>query len=303
MKTIASTPLGSGLNRTVKILVAALGLATASAAFAGPLGEVSVSLAQKVFVAGASIEADSGTKAVFASKAYKYQISATCTAEPKTPLAKIVKDGTSLAAFLESISPGASSFLKGSFSNPSGTLPATLVNKPIKGSKTVTGIGVVKVSFGLVVKVLENGQCAVEINNIKLSSTPKKKLGSLKFKNGSKLTISASSVVAILNNTKNISESNSSVVVQVTRLQNFKGAISVNYATSNGTADTVNDYVATNGTLNFADGEKSKNITVNLINNNVKDGLRTFNIQLSNPSAGTFIGTYPSMVVTIVDND
>ncbi len=303
MKTLGNVLPRSVLNRTVKIFVAAVGLVTASTALAGPLGEVSVTLSQKEFANGKSIKANSGAKVVYASKAYKYQLSATCNAEPGTPLAKLVKNGASLAGFMESISPGTSSYLTGTFSNPSGALPATLFTKTIRGTKNAPGIGEVKVSFSLLAKILANGQCVAEINNIKLSSIPKRNLGSLTFKNGSKLAISASPVVAILNKTKNISESNNSVVVQVTRLQNFKGAISVNYATSNGTADTTDDYVAASGTINFADGEKFKNITVNLINNGLKDGNRTFNIQLTNPSPLTFIGTFPSMIVTIIDND
>ncbi|ADI29102.1 retention module-containing protein [Methylotenera versatilis] len=58
--------------------------------------------------------------------------------------------------------------------------------------------------------------------------------------------------------------------------------VTVNYATSNGTATTGNsDYTATSGTLTFAPGETTKTITVTVINDAVNEADETFNVNLS----------------------
>ncbi len=57
--------------------------------------------------------------------------------------------------------------------------------------------------------------------------------------------------------------------------------VSVNYATSNGSATAGSDYTATNGTLNFASGIVSQTITVPIANDTVFEGSETFNVNLS----------------------
>ena len=78
-------------------------------------------------------------------------------------------------------------------------------------------------------------------------------------------------------------------------------AISVDYASVNGSATAGSDYAAVSGTLNFAAGETSKTITVSITDDNLFEGSENFTITLSNPSnavLGTAVGTG-----TIVDND
>ena len=59
--------------------------------------------------------------------------------------------------------------------------------------------------------------------------------------------------------------------------------LSVSYATADGTAVSPADYVATNGTLNFAPGETSKTVNV-LVNGDQLDEIdETFTLNLANP--------------------
>jgi hypothetical protein len=76
-------------------------------------------------------------------------------------------------------------------------------------------------------------------------------------------------------------------------------AVSVNYATANGSAVAGVDYASTSGTLNFAAGETSKTITVRIYGDLPET--RTFYVRLSNPvnatiadgeGAGTIEETY-----------
>ena len=288
MKSLAATAV-----------IAVSGVASA----ADQASEIPISISGKSFGPGMTISATNAKRYAWPSLSYNYELKAKCKGDPGTPLGKLVKPGTSLAAFLESISKGSSKSLKGTVSNPTGQLPFTLMNKTFKGKRTIPGIGVVNISLNVIGRIDAAGKCFLEVKNVKMSSSPKQKLGSIKFLPGSQLLITVPPVLAFQNAVKNVSESAPSVVVEVKRFRNFKDAISVNYSTVEVTADVVNDYTHTAGTLNFAPGEASKSITIPLIDNAVVDGLRTFNVELSNPSAGAHVGTYSSIAVGIEDND
>lgn len=310
MKTpiIQTTP---GMSRAIKGLVATLSIIAATAAVAAPkpLAEVSAPLAGEKFGAGKKIEVSSKNKSgptyVIKSTNYTYRLSGTCIPEKGSILSEVFGDSISIEKFVESISSGGSKFLSDDVSNPGGKLPLNLLTKTFKGTRVVKGIGTVKISFKVVADILASGECVMNITNVKFSSVPKQKLGTISFKNGSKITVTAAPLFAILNDTKNVNEKAPSVTIQVTRLQNFKGTYTVDYTTVNGTADTTDDYVLTKGTLVFAENDAAKfqTITVPIIDNEVVDGSRTFTLQLSNPSDGAFLGTFPAMVVTIADND
>ena len=77
--------------------------------------------------------------------------------------------------------------------------------------------------------------------------------------------------------------------------------VSVNYATSDGSAIAENDYTATNGTLTFAVGEIRKTILVPVTGDFVMEGDENFSIQLSAPSNATL--TTNNASVTIIDDD
>ena len=62
--------------------------------------------------------------------------------------------------------------------------------------------------------------------------------------------------------------------------------ITVNYATQDGTATAGQDYTSKSGMLTFAVGERTKTITVNLINDSIDEGNETFLVNLSNASGG-----------------
>src|SRR5262249_3656033 len=81
------------------------------------------------------------------------------------------------------------------------------------------------------------------------------------------------------------------------------GAVSVHYATSDGTATAGSDYTPVSGTLTFADGEASKTFTVAVLDDSLVEGNETVTLTLSNPTGGATLGSPASVVFTIVDND
>ena len=67
-------------------------------------------------------------------------------------------------------------------------------------------------------------------------------------------------------------------------------AVTVDYATSNGSATAGEDYTATSGTLSFAAGETGKTVSVPIGDDNENEGDETFTVTLSNAS-GAALGT------------
>ncbi len=103
--------------------------------------------------------------------------------------------------------------------------------------------------------------------------------------------------------TYSLSETSSFVRVYVTRTGTATGALSVAYATANGTATAGSDYFATNGTLNWAIGDLAgKFVDVYLVDDLVYEGNENFSIQLSNANGGT-LGSPSFTTVTIVENE
>ncbi|HEV7646032.1 MAG TPA: Calx-beta domain-containing protein [Pyrinomonadaceae bacterium] len=63
------------------------------------------------------------------------------------------------------------------------------------------------------------------------------------------------------------------------------------------------DYVNTAGTLNFAIGEASRTFDIPLCDDAVYDGLKTINVALSNPTAGTSLGNLSETTVFVNDDE
>jgi len=92
------------------------------------------------------------------------------------------------------------------------------------------------------------------------------------------------------------------LVFTVTRAGATGIAISVNYATANGTAVAGSDYTAASGTLTFAVGETSKTITVATTDDTAVESNETLTIALSNPTSGATLNR-TTATGTIIDND
>ncbi|OGK02994.1 MAG: hypothetical protein A2519_06525 [Candidatus Raymondbacteria bacterium RIFOXYD12_FULL_49_13] len=97
----------------------------------------------------------------------------------------------------------------------------------------------------------------------------------------------------------------SPVTIAVQRVGGSVGAVSVNYATGNGTATAGSDYTAVSGTLSWADGDTvSKTFTVSTLDDAVYEGDETVNLTLSNPTGGAaLVPDRSADVLIIMEND
>lgn len=82
-----------------------------------------------------------------------------------------------------------------------------------------------------------------------------------------------------------VTESQGKAVITVNHVGGF-GAVSVNFATSNGSAVGGSDYTATSGTLHFAAGETSKTFTVLIASDSTTETDETVTLTLSSPTNG-----------------
>ena len=98
-----------------------------------------------------------------------------------------------------------------------------------------------------------------------------------------------------------VSETAGSAALTVGRSGNRSGSASVEYATSSGTATAGADYTAVSGTLNFADGEAQKTITIPITNDSLAEGVELFHVDLSNPMGGPQLAL--STMNVIIDDD
>ena len=93
----------------------------------------------------------------------------------------------------------------------------------------------------------------------------------------------------------------STATVTVNRLGGQTGIVSVDYATSNGSANSGLDYTTATGTLTWADNDFApKTFTIPLSTDLIADPAETVNLTLSNPTGTTITGTNPA-VLTITD--
>ena len=83
------------------------------------------------------------------------------------------------------------------------------------------------------------------------------------------------------------------------------GRLTVDYATSNGTATAPADYLNTVGTLTFDPGVTGQSFTVRLVDNQVVAPDKTFGVTLSNlqPPAASTLGPRTTASVMIKEND
>jgi len=103
--------------------------------------------------------------------------------------------------------------------------------------------------------------------------------------------------------TSYVSESGGSALITVTRLGDTSAPAAIDYATSDGTASSPGDYLATSGTLHFNAGETFKTFSVSLVDDLYVEGSETVKLSLSNPSGGALLGSPNTSTLTIVDND
>ena len=114
----------------------------------------------------------------------------------------------------------------------------------------------------------------------------------------------ASGPLALSAGAYQLGEAGGLVTITATRAGgSLGGPVSVDYATSDGTATAGSDYAPVTGTLTFGTGEASKSFTVNVTSDAAHEGDETFQVKLSNAAGGASLGSPAGATVTIADDD
>ncbi|MDX1963425.1 MAG: Calx-beta domain-containing protein [Pirellulales bacterium] len=90
------------------------------------------------------------------------------------------------------------------------------------------------------------------------------------------------------------------VSLTITRAGDLSQAISVNYATSGGTATSNVDFTAESGPINFGIGDSSETIDIAILPDMIAEGFESFTVTLSSVTS-PFQIVVPTVTVTIVD--
>jgi uncharacterized repeat protein (TIGR01451 family) len=103
----------------------------------------------------------------------------------------------------------------------------------------------------------------------------------------------------------NVAENGSNVVITVDRINANTGDVSVEFTATNlpGVNNAVNgvDFVATNGTLFFQDGQATNSFTVQILNPNIVENSKNFSVYLSQPSAKASLVQPTNAIVNITN--
>jgi hypothetical protein len=114
----------------------------------------------------------------------------------------------------------------------------------------------------------------------------------------------ASGPVRLSASSYSVGESDGVVTITVTRSGgSLGGPVSVDYATSDGTALAGTDYTATSGTLTFGANEVTKSFSVPIANDSAHEDGETFSVTLSGAAGGASLGSPAGASVTINDDD
>jgi len=100
-----------------------------------------------------------------------------------------------------------------------------------------------------------------------------------------------------------IGEGDASANLTVTRTGYKEGTVTVDYEVTGGSATAGTDYTLASGTLSFAAGESSKDVTISILNDTLRESNETVEVMLTKVTGDASIGSSNKAILTIRDND
>jgi hypothetical protein len=100
-----------------------------------------------------------------------------------------------------------------------------------------------------------------------------------------------------------VNEGVGAITITVNRSGLDLPAVTVDYATEDGTAQQRGDYTIALGKLSFAAGQTSRTFQIFITDDGYVEGNESFTVRLSNPTGGASLGVPNTTTITIVSND
>ncbi|MEM7352511.1 MAG: Calx-beta domain-containing protein [Acidobacteriota bacterium] len=115
--------------------------------------------------------------------------------------------------------------------------------------------------------------------------------------------VNPAGVLALVGSLFQVDEGGGNAVLGVERLGGTLGAVSVDFATSDGSAVAGEDYEAATGTVAFGDGEGGvKTFEVAILDDAIEEDLEALSLTLANPAGGAGLGQTQASL-EIIDNE
>lgn len=106
-----------------------------------------------------------------------------------------------------------------------------------------------------------------------------------------------------------VPESVGTLTINVVRIEGTDGEVRCRYRTVEATASPTSDYVLNSGELIFKEGETVKTVVINILDDNVREGVESFRFELYDIAAAPDVINFRGMnsrtatIITIVDDD
>jgi len=100
-----------------------------------------------------------------------------------------------------------------------------------------------------------------------------------------------------------VNEADGTLDIQINRSFGAAGQITLDVASSDGSALSGGDYQTISSTLVFAEGERNQTFSVTLVDDAVEEQTESFTLSLSQPSDGELLGGVQNTTVNIADDD
>lgn len=106
-----------------------------------------------------------------------------------------------------------------------------------------------------------------------------------------------------------VPESVGTLTINVVRVEGTDGEVRCRYRTVEATASATSDYVLNSGELIFKEGETVKTVVINILDDNVREGMESFRFELYDITAAPDVINFRGMnsrtatIITIVDDD
>jgi CSLREA domain-containing protein len=99
----------------------------------------------------------------------------------------------------------------------------------------------------------------------------------------------------------NVLETDGIVNIEVIRTEGFEGSVTVDYSTIDGTTTSGQDYLPVSGTLDFAPGQSTANISVTLLPDLQEEITELLILNLFSPTGSSSLGDLSSIDINIID--
>lgn len=304
---------GSGANFTNTLLddEAATAIANGSAPFTGSYRpDVSLAAFDATALAGtwrlnvADIaSADTGTLNGWALDIRP--LAYTCTPYNLTPSVQLsaasysVNEGAGSATITATLNMTAATSVTVNYATSNGTSTAPGDYASATGTLTFTP-GMTQTTFSVAIvndTLIENAESfSVTLSNPISATLGAPASASVTINDNDQATVALSSA------SYNANENVGTLPVTLTLNQAAPYTVTVNYATSNGTASAPADYTAASGAAVFTPGVTQTTVNLSIVNDALIENNETFSITLSSPSGAT-LGAPAAATITITDND